>query len=88
MSDTGIGIPEQDQAHVFERFFRTPETIGLPGVGLGLSIVKTIADAHGAVVSVSSVPGGGTTFRVDFPARPDILPADHQRAPHPDAAGR
>ncbi|HEV3288027.1 MAG TPA: HAMP domain-containing sensor histidine kinase [Streptosporangiaceae bacterium] len=88
VSDTGIGIPEQDQAHVFERFFRTPETIGLPGVGLGLSIVKTIADAHGAVVSVASVPGGGTTFRVDFPAGPGVLPADHERAPHPDAAGR
>ncbi|HEY6277534.1 MAG TPA: HAMP domain-containing sensor histidine kinase [Streptosporangiaceae bacterium] len=68
VSDTGIGIPEEHQALVFERFFRTPDTIGLPGVGLGLSIVKVIADAHGAAVSVSSAPGGGTTFRIDFPA--------------------
>ena len=68
VSDTGAGISAEDQAHVFEEFFRGREVIGTPGVGLGLSIVKAIADAHHATVSVDSAPGEGTTFGMEFPA--------------------
>ena len=67
VSDTGTGISPHEQEHVFEEFFRGREVIGTPGVGLGLSFVKAIADAHHAPVSVHSTPGEGTTFGVDFP---------------------
>jgi signal transduction histidine kinase len=80
VSDTGIGISAEYQKHLFERFFRTPETVGTPGVGLGLSIVKAIADAHHATVRVHSEPGQGTTFQVDFPHAPE------RRLSEPDPA--
>jgi two-component system sensor histidine kinase BaeS len=67
--DTGIGISEQDQARLFERFFRggiaTGEQIG--GIGLGLAIVKAIVDAHGATIEVASAAGAGTAFVVELP---------------------
>jgi len=68
VSDTGSGIAEKDQRRLFEQFFRSPDVSGTPGVGLGLSIVKAIADAHDAAIRVSSTLGAGTTFSVDFPA--------------------
>jgi signal transduction histidine kinase len=68
VSDTGAGISAEDQEHLFERFFRSPDMMGMPGAGLGLAIVKAIADAHHARVSVRSVLGQGTTFLVEFPA--------------------
>ena len=77
VADTGSGISPEDQAHVFEEFFRSREVAGTPGVGLGLSIVKAIADAHHATVGVDSAVGEGTTFGMDFPAEgePALLPA-------------
>jgi heavy metal sensor kinase len=70
VSDTGIGIPEDALPKIFERFFvvdksRSKET---GGSGLGLSIVKWIADSHGARVSVSSRPNQGTSFVLTFSA--------------------
>lgn len=70
VSDTGIGIPEESLPKIFDRFFvvdksRSKET---GGSGLGLSIVKRIADSHGARISVSSRPGLGTSFSLLFPA--------------------
>jgi PAS domain S-box-containing protein len=64
VSDTGPGIPREDQARVFEPFFTTK----LHGTGLGLAICRTIADAHRAALSVESEPGVGTSFVVHFPA--------------------
>jgi signal transduction histidine kinase len=68
--DTGMGIPEGEQEQLFERFFRTAraQDEAIPGVGLGLSITKAIVEAHGGRISVRSVEGRGTTFRVDLPA--------------------
>jgi Histidine kinase-, DNA gyrase B-, and HSP90-like ATPase/Type II secretion system (T2SS), protein E, N-terminal domain len=66
VSDTGRGIEAADQQHLFERFFRAPDSEGLPGAGLGLSIVKAIVDAHGGTVRVESRAGAGTTFEVRF----------------------
>jgi heavy metal sensor kinase len=68
--DTGIGIPEKDLPKIFDRFYvvdksRSKET---GGSGLGLSIVKWIADCHGADIRVSSRPGRGSTFTVSFAA--------------------
>lgn len=64
--DTGMGIPEQEQQRVFERFYRVDKTRSrqLGGTGLGLAIVRDIVAAHGGEVSVSSTPGGGSTFTV------------------------
>lgn len=70
--DNGIGIPESEQAALFSRFFRssTAQQHGIPGSGLGLSIVETIAHNHGGTVSVTSAHEQGTTFVVDLPLRP------------------
>jgi heavy metal sensor kinase len=78
--DTGIGIATGDLPHVFERFWRADparsRTGERPGVGLGLSIVKWIVDAHGGTIEVQSRPGRGTTFRVTLPlaAGQDVQP--------------
>jgi signal transduction histidine kinase len=67
VSDTGIGISEDDRRHLFDRFFRAAGAEGVPGAGLGLSIVKAIVEAHGGQVAVQSTVGSGTTFDVRFP---------------------
>ena len=69
VSDTGIGMCEEDQEHAFERFYRAAscERNATPGTGLGLSIVKAITDAHGGKVAVTSALGEGTLVRVELP---------------------
>lgn len=69
VSDTGIGIPKEDISHLFERFYRVDKSRSREtgGTGLGLPIVKTIADRYGATIRVDSVVGRGTTIRIDFP---------------------
>ena len=59
----------EQAAHVFERFYRTDSsrTRASGGVGLGLSIVAAVAEAHGGTVSASSEPGRGATFRIALP---------------------
>ncbi len=78
VTDTGIGIPQEEQAELFGRFFRSSLAAenAIQGTGLGLSIVKAIAEQHGGGVSVESEPGRGSTFRVDLPAAPPAEPAD------------
>jgi signal transduction histidine kinase len=67
VEDSGVGIADEDREHLFDRFFRASGADGIPGAGLGLSIVKAIVDAHGGEVAVSSVVGAGTTFDVRLP---------------------
>lgn len=69
VSDTGIGIPEANLPHVFERFFRSDRARRAHpgGSGLGLSIVRWIVEAHKGTVSVRSALGKGTTFTVTLP---------------------
>ena len=68
VSDTGIGMSAEEQAMVFEEFFRGSRAKGMDeGTGLGLSIVKEIVEAHGGNVSVESELGSGSTFTVSFP---------------------
>lgn len=71
VSDTGMGIAPSDQERLFERFFRAREASerGVPGAGLGLTIVQAIVHGHGGEIEVDSAPGAGTTFRVSIPVR-------------------
>jgi heavy metal sensor kinase len=66
--DTGIGIPEEDLPHVFDRFYRVDKSrnVANKGTGLGLAISKWIAEAHNGVISIESTPGKGTLVRIRF----------------------
>ncbi len=70
VEDTGIGIPADEQAQLFDRFFRARAASAgaVQGTGLGLSISQDIAHAHGGAIDVTSEVGVGTTFRVALPA--------------------
>ena len=65
--DSGSGIAAEDQTAIFERFERRGPRTHEGGFGLGLSIVKAIAEAHGGVVAVQSRPGHGSTFTLEIP---------------------
>lgn len=65
VADTGVGIPPEYQASIFERFVRIADTPG--GTGLGLSIAKEIVEAHGGHIGVTSKPGEGATFWFTLP---------------------
>jgi two-component system phosphate regulon sensor histidine kinase PhoR len=69
VADTGVGIAEQHLERIFERFYRVDKARSseLGSTGLGLSIVKHLAQAFGGNVSVESEPGRGSTFRVELP---------------------
>ena len=69
VSDTGIGIAQEEIPRIFDKFYRVkhPDTRKVVGSGLGLSIVKGILEAHRGSVEVESEPGVGTTFRVLLP---------------------
>ncbi|KPQ36300.1 MAG: two-component system, OmpR family, sensor histidine kinase NblS [Phormidesmis priestleyi Ana] len=68
IGDTGLGIDAEDQAAIFDRFFRVENRVHtLEGTGLGLSIVKNIMDKHNAQVNLVSEVGVGTTFWFDLP---------------------
>jgi len=70
ITDTGMGIPEEAVAHIFERFYRVDKARSRAsgGSGLGLSIVRTIVQRNRGDIQVHSVLGQGTTFTVSFPA--------------------
>jgi signal transduction histidine kinase len=69
VSDTGLGIPEKDLGHVFDRFFRAKneKTRYINGTGLGLAIVKSIVEAHHGTIEVESELDKGTCFSVYLP---------------------
>jgi heavy metal sensor kinase len=74
VEDNGVGIAPEALPHVFERFYRADparSSSGTEGVGLGLSLVKWIADRHSATLGVQSQPGQGARFTVEFPSLND-----------------
>jgi len=75
--DTGMGIPADEQEHVFERFFRTSRATeqAIQGTGLGLAISKGIVHAHGGRITLASNEDEGATFRVAIPIRA-VQPAE------------
>ncbi len=67
VTDTGEGIEKEDLHHIFKRFYRCENSRSRQGIGLGLSLVKSIVDGQGGTVSVQSEPGRETTFTLAFP---------------------
>jgi two-component system, OmpR family, sensor histidine kinase BaeS len=68
VSDTGPGIPDDEQAHIFERFWRGTNAERHAGSGIGLAVVAELVDAHDGRVAVDSAPGQGSTFTVLLPS--------------------
>ena len=66
ITDKGMGIPEEDQQHLFERFFRATNATNIQGTGLGLHIVSKYAELMNGMVACSSQLGAGTTFELNF----------------------
>ncbi len=67
ISDKGIGIPEDEQEHLFNRFFRAKNSVNIQGTGLGLNIVKRYVELMSGTIRFTSLPGEGTSFIVEFP---------------------
>jgi signal transduction histidine kinase len=83
VEDRGRGIPPEAMQHLFTKFYRDPSLPRrIQGVGLGLSVVKHIMDAHGGDVSVKSVPGQGSTFTLTFPAPKHVRNAGRSDISH------
>ncbi len=64
ITDHGMGIPPDDQDHLFERFFRAKNATNVQGTGLGLNIVKRYIDLMGGSISFTTREGEGTSFKV------------------------
>lgn len=81
--DHGIGIPEEAQSRLFQRFYRAPnvDPRNVSGMGIGLYVVKEIAALHGGAVTVKSKEGEGSTFTVCLPLLVGALPEEGSRAP-------
>lgn len=69
VSDTGMGVPEEERLKIFEKYYRSPGVAGVKGSGLGLAIAKAVAEAHGGRIELDSKPGEGSTFRLVLPVK-------------------
>ena len=69
VEDDGVGIPADQLPRIFDKYVRVghPDTAAARGLGLGLSLVKALAEAHGGHVEVDSLPGKGSRFRLLLP---------------------
>jgi signal transduction histidine kinase len=67
IKDTGIGIPDNDLPHIFERFYQCDKSRSQSGVGLGLTLAKVIAVSHGGDIEVTSCLGKGSAFIMKLP---------------------
>jgi signal transduction histidine kinase len=75
VADTGVGIDPEEQPHIWERLYRGDKSRSARGLGLGLSLVKAIVEAHGGHVTVESTPGRGARFELHLPLAPSDLSA-------------
>ena len=75
VKDDGVGIPASHLSRIFDKYVRVlnRETAAVRGLGLGLALVRALAEAHGGCVEVESLPGQGSTFRVFLPAGSSVL---------------
>lgn len=71
LRDEGVGIPEAEQAKLFERFFRASTSIGITGTGIGLHLTAHLVQLHGGMIECESAEGMGSTFRIVLPIRPE-----------------
>lgn len=78
VSDSGVGIPQEELKHIFEPFYRVDQSRSraVGGSGLGLSLVQDIIAKHGGTIQASSTPGEGTTFTLRFPCPAAACPAE------------
>jgi heavy metal sensor kinase len=67
VKDTGVGISPDDLPRIFERFYRCDQSRSKPGIGLGLSLARAIARAHGGDITAASIPDQGSTFTITLP---------------------
>jgi two-component system sensor histidine kinase MprB len=74
VDDEGPGIPDSDLPHVFDRFYRATESRSMPGSGLGLSIVRQVAERHAGTVSAGRSPYGGAQFVLRLPGAATPMP--------------
>ncbi len=73
VADRGPGVPAESVERIFEKYYRCPSSEGVPGTGIGLHLVRTVAELHGGGVAYEPRPGGGACFIVSLPlARPPI----------------
>jgi signal transduction histidine kinase len=72
VTDTGIGIPADELPRIWDRLYRGDKSRSERGLGLGLSLVKAIVEAHGGSVAVTSAPGTGSRFELRLPAEPPV----------------
>ncbi|MBV8418083.1 MAG: sensor histidine kinase, partial [Verrucomicrobia bacterium] len=75
--DNGIGIPPEEQPRIWDRLYRGDKSRAQRGLGLGLSLVKAVVEAHGGQVTVQSGPGPGSEFTVRLPIGARIEAAVH-----------
>jgi signal transduction histidine kinase len=85
VEDQGPGIPTEQQAGLFERFYRVRSDTDAPGVGLGLAIAKGIVEAHGGSIGIDSEPGSGTRVWFTLPSAARQAHDDGKR--NADSAG-
>jgi signal transduction histidine kinase len=70
VKDTGVGIPPEEISKIWDRLYRGDKSRSQPGLGLGLSLVKAVVQAHKGRIEVQSVPGTGSAFTLYFPTTP------------------
>jgi len=78
VEDTGVGIPEKELPHMFERFHRVENVVGrsYEGTGIGLSLIKELVHLHGGTIDVKSKEGKGSSFIVKIPFGKELLPPE------------
>src|SRR5206468_11815811 len=72
VTDTGIGLSDEEQEQLFRKFYRArhPEVQEVVGTGLGLAITRSLVERHGGAMAVRSTPGNGSTFTITLPLGP------------------